>query len=382
MRHSRRDPRRPPPCFPPPTRLRESEPTAMQVSVSPGVGYHDDSDTDSTPMLHAREMFWYANREWLREQGYVLRARLQEEWSPTYGWQGAASDSEDAYIWPQDNIMDATRAVDGAFVLMKRIARARDAQELEIATWLAEHDRAHYCVPILRVLAREREPDWVILVMPLLREYDSPRLQTVGEAVEFFRQMFLGIGFLHENNIVHGDCSSKNILMDGGPLYAAPWHPIRQDFRRDWTGKASHSTRTRHPVRYHWIDFSSSRRLLSDEGDTSGDRAAAKFKADVYRLGKSIEEDFLVGTEYKRPKRGLDFMRPLVAAMTHPDPARRPTMDECMRHLEELVRGLGSCRLRSRLAERGDLPLVHAVPHWVRHVLFVLKRLPPIPVPS
>jgi hypothetical protein len=45
-------------------------------------------------------------------------------------------------------------------------------------------------VPIYDVLQVLDEDDRVLLVMPLLREYSSPRFDTFGEAVDFFKQIF------------------------------------------------------------------------------------------------------------------------------------------------------------------------------------------------
>jgi hypothetical protein len=45
-------------------------------------------------------------------------------------------------------------------------------------------------VPIYEVLKVPGEDDKVILVMPLLRDWDSPPFETVGEGVDFFQQLF------------------------------------------------------------------------------------------------------------------------------------------------------------------------------------------------
>ena len=79
-------------------------------------------------------------------------------------------------------------------VLLKRISRETHPSELEIATMfssepLRSHPKNH-CIPILEVLDVVGRNDRHILVMPLLHDYISPRFETVGEAVEFFRQIF------------------------------------------------------------------------------------------------------------------------------------------------------------------------------------------------
>ena len=52
------------------------------------------------------------------------------------------------------------------------------------------------------------------------------------------------------------DIHLLNIMMDASPLYTIPFHPIRQDMRRDYQGASKPSfTRTERPVSYYLIDF-------------------------------------------------------------------------------------------------------------------------------
>lgn len=73
---------------------------------------------------------------------------------------------------------------------MKRV-RA-DSHESVLSQLFSEptlrSDKRNRCVPILDVLSLPDCAD-VLLVMPFLRFWDDPRLQTIGEVVEFFRQM-------------------------------------------------------------------------------------------------------------------------------------------------------------------------------------------------
>lgn len=66
-------------------------------------------------------------------------------------------------------------------------------QELEIVKFLTSEplrsDTANHCIQIYDTLPVPDE-EVVIMVMPLLREYTSPAFQTVGEAMECFRQLF------------------------------------------------------------------------------------------------------------------------------------------------------------------------------------------------
>jgi hypothetical protein len=90
--------------------------------------------------------------------------------------------------------MDATRAVDGSFVMLKLILRPDHPFEAEIASFLGSgtlaEDPRNHCVPIYEVMAVPNDPNRVIIVMPFLRPFDEPPMQTVQEAVEFFGQIF------------------------------------------------------------------------------------------------------------------------------------------------------------------------------------------------
>lgn len=89
-------------------------------------------------------------------------------------------------------IIDATRTTDGETVILKRFSRAKDPYEKEITMFLASepvksHPRNHF-VPIYEVLDLPGE-EHSIFVMPVLRSFDEPRFETVGEALECFRQV-------------------------------------------------------------------------------------------------------------------------------------------------------------------------------------------------
>ncbi|KAJ6625346.1 hypothetical protein B0H10DRAFT_2003090, partial [Mycena sp. CBHHK59/15] len=62
------------------------------------------------------------------------------------------------------------------------------------------------------------------------------------------------------------------------------------------------------------------------------------------------------------------------ADVVQTDPSLRPDMDEV---------GLSSWKLRSRVSKAADIfGFYYSVPHWIRRLRFIVKRVPPIPVPS
>jgi hypothetical protein len=91
-------------------------------------------------------------------------------------------------------ILDATRISDGTFVSLKSLSKSVHPYEADISTYLTSgplaSDPANRCVPIIEVLNVPDVEDRIILVMPLLRRYDKPKFQTIGEAVDFFTQTF------------------------------------------------------------------------------------------------------------------------------------------------------------------------------------------------
>ncbi|KAJ7354602.1 hypothetical protein DFH08DRAFT_855389 [Mycena albidolilacea] len=86
-------------------------------------------------------------------------------------------------------LIDAVRVSDNANVILKLINKTHHPHEADIAnflTGLGPNPRNH-CVPIL---AKPDDNSIMIIVVPLLRRYGSPRFDTIGEAAESFRQIF------------------------------------------------------------------------------------------------------------------------------------------------------------------------------------------------
>lgn len=89
--------------------------------------------------------------------------------------------------------MDATRVSDNAMVLMKRVKKSVHPHEVDIGRYLCSEsvasDPRNHCCPFYDVFEDPHDEDVLIIVMPHLRRYNDPDFQTVGEAVEFFRQV-------------------------------------------------------------------------------------------------------------------------------------------------------------------------------------------------
>ncbi|KAI0786607.1 hypothetical protein C8Q75DRAFT_259269 [Abortiporus biennis] len=89
---------------------------------------------------------------------------------------------------------------------------------------------------------------------------DEPPFLSVGEAVEFFRQIIEGVQFMHHHHIAHRDVMKLNIMMDPNPMSLEPCHPQLYPFTLDAKRKVKFLPRTVKPTRYYLIDFGLSRR--------------------------------------------------------------------------------------------------------------------------
>jgi hypothetical protein len=91
-------------------------------------------------------------------------------------------------------IIDATRISDGAYVTLKIVRSSDNGKEVGIANFLSSPELAadphNHCVPIYETFKMPDDDDITVLVMPLLRDWRSPVLKTVGEAMDMFGQLF------------------------------------------------------------------------------------------------------------------------------------------------------------------------------------------------
>lgn len=357
------------------------------------------SMADYSGELLPYEFFWRDHQQWLEEKGYMLRPRYRPGWVPS--WQGT-----DAFYWRFEDgisinfaqLMDAKRVSDGATVAIKRVSRKLHPYELDISQLFSTDplaaDPRNHCVPIYEVLQSPEDSDIILLVMPLLRGYNNPPLQTIGEAVEYFRQVFEGISFMHEHHVAHRDCMNMNIMMDPKPLFPRMYHPQREKRNVDFKGQAKYYTRTACPTKYYFIDFGLSRRYNPANGPPreypirGGDRTVPEFRdleepcdpfpTDIYYIGNMIREDFL------QTFRGLDFMTSLVSDMVQDDPTQRPVISEVAKRFEVQSSTLGFFKLRSRLVRRDEFWVMYifrTIRHVFRTISYVLTRRPAIPSP-
>ncbi|KAK0234344.1 hypothetical protein EDD85DRAFT_774095 [Armillaria nabsnona] len=232
------------------------------------------------------ELFWIWHYQFLQDNGYQLRPKFHPDWKPNWKTEDDMLFSEDSLSYSNLSIMDATRIKDKKLVTVKKVSRTKFPYEVDLALFLISpplsDDPKNHCVPIYEVLQSPYESDVQIIVMPRLREIDSPDFDTVGEFSDAFRQIFDGLEFMHQNFVAHRDITILNVMLDPSRLYPKAWHPIEPFRSAKYTGFVSHITRTKCWPRYYIIHFGSSRQyepenLPFDMSVAVGHRSAPEF---------------------------------------------------------------------------------------------------------
>ena len=90
--------------------------------------------------------------------------------------------------------MDVTRISDGRVVILKKLNKHDHPYEAEIGRLFSTEplasDPRNHSVPIYDVLQSPLDESIIFLVMPYLIRHHEVRFETIGEAVECFRQLF------------------------------------------------------------------------------------------------------------------------------------------------------------------------------------------------
>ncbi|KAJ7902308.1 kinase-like domain-containing protein [Mycena leptocephala] len=386
-------------------------PTAESRANSPESDFYADQHLLKDGRLMSFEVFWRDHYSWLKETGYVLRPRYSPDWSaPWKDTNKSPMNFEDSVLPPSSLVIDATRVSDGSYVVLKRSDRIHPSvvsgrlRETQIFQKLSSDplasDPKNHCIRLIEILQVPDSDTKDLIVMPLLNRWDEFPFLTIGEAVEFFSQVFEGLQFLHNHNIWHGDCKANSIMMDASPVLRDVPHPwytgMTRDFRRYVRPIRS---RTQHPVKYYWIDFD-----LSDEHNPAAgpplvdpgyggirnvpefafeDQKCNPFAVDVWCLGFLIQAYFTEGSDIlgQKKKQGFEFMDELVTEMVQEDPAKRPSMDDVVRRFSQIKAGLSGWKLRSRFTDK-NVGIVQSTVHWARQLYLMARRIPSIPTPS
>ncbi|KAI0296104.1 kinase-like domain-containing protein [Multifurca ochricompacta] len=344
--------------------------------------------------LFGSELWWKNYYPEIEGHGYRLRPRYHPEWNPS--WRISGRDFfavEDGQPLLSRGVMDATCLRDDRQVILKRVLVGEEQHELKIARLFSSSELRgeprNHCVPLLDSFELQNVHNEKLMVMPSLRPFDNPPFQTFGEFVAFFSQICDGLGFMHEKNVAHRDCTANNIMFDPSGMYPKGFHPIKINRCKNFKRNAKRYTRTQRPPRYYLIDFGLSRQYSSrdalDEPLRGGDKSAPEhqhggpcnpFQTDIYYLGNLIREKFT------QKYHGFEFMEGLVAEMTHEDPAKRPTIESVIMIFSVIRSSLSTRKLRSLITSRRDPGLINAFrlsKHAIRTILHILLRKAPIP---
>ncbi|KAI0049760.1 hypothetical protein FA95DRAFT_1604077 [Auriscalpium vulgare] len=334
------------------------------------------------------EKWWTDRWQMLASRGYKLRPRYHPSWAPS--WVGTRVDPafcEDSIILHNAHVLDATWR-DKVAVSIKSIERNR--AEIDLAQSLATEallsNPMNHCVPILDAFQDSLDQENWFMVMPYLCPFDDPPFGAVGEVLDFVQQTLEGLVFLHNAGVAHRDCAAANIMMDGRPLYPGGHHPLRRSYSPDAVFPLSPLSRIDHPVRYYFIDFGISSRfppgatpfVTGRKGrdkelpELSDDVPYDAFKADIFILGNLYKKEFLL--KYH----GLDFLAPLINAMTQQVASSRPSAEVALAEFRRMSFSLTSAELRWRLRPRDESVPVRVVYDTVaaaRETFFQLKRI-------
>ncbi|KAF5336853.1 hypothetical protein D9611_003035 [Ephemerocybe angulata] len=358
------------------------------------------------------EKYWKEQYDWLLDAGYRLRSRYKADWEPSWaGTNWNPYDCEDAQKSWFNTVNFAIRVETGRFVTLKQVDRVKHPDEAPLMLYLMEEDLLkdpnNHVVPLINVLQHPEDPNTCFLVLPLLRDFDDPEFQTMGEAIDFISQFFTGVQFLHQHGVSHGDLSINNILMDAHGMFPDDFHPCYPIMKADWSGRAKPGkTRTEKPPKYYLIDYGQSERFYEDEtpvtehigtDDTVPEyedesQVTNPFFVDVYCAGNMIKYEFLDGDPQRIGRtgyHGFEFLRSLIDDMTRQNSTERPTMPEVVKRFDEAVKTLSTATLRSRcIKKRGataqydepwPLLVVASVHHWYKKITYIVRRLPAVP---
>ncbi|KAH9014233.1 hypothetical protein EDB85DRAFT_2097986 [Lactarius pseudohatsudake] len=336
----------------------------MPASTAKNILAYNGPNDRQAGTLVMTERWWADRYNEIAEQGYRLRPRYHPQWEPS--WFKTGKDFytvEDGQATILRAAMDATRIRDGRPVMLKKVLLSDGPHELRINKLFSlpenSRERDNHCAPLLDVIELStRFESQQLMVFPLLRPFNQPRIQTFGEQDQILQELF-GIRFMHQRNIAHRDCTANNIMLDSSKMYPKGFHPVKIDRNRNFKGTAKAYTRTQRPPRYYFIDFGLSRQYPSrdatDEPLRGEDKSAPEhrsglqcnpFHTDIYYIGNLIRQEYIMKCN------GFEFMENLIALMTRDNPAERPPIEEVLLEFSRIRASLSKRKLRSAITSK------------------------------
>jgi len=333
----------------------------------------------------------------------MLRKRYRPGWTPSWWATGKFPNLYEDGQSTRDlvPVLDAIRISDGKPVFLKQVEKSDHPFEIDIGLFLSSgslaSDPRNHCVPFLEVIPLPEDDNMVVVVMPFLRRFDSPAFDTVGEVIEFVRQMIECVQFMHEQYVAHRDFHVYNTMMDASPMFPKFHHPVNNMMNFEYTGPAKYYERTARPVKYFVIDFGIARRYKPSEippmeeiilgGNKSLPEHRLKidpcnpFAVDIYYLGSLLSttciEPYMSGQ--------FDFLSPLIKDMTQDDPSKRPVINDVVSRWDVILKSLSTQKLRSRVVYKNE-PFLYRL--WIslgaykRRIWYTISRKAALPKPA
>jgi hypothetical protein len=100
--------------------------------------------------------------------------------------------------------------------MMKNISPEEHPFEAEVGQYFSPElisQPANHCISILRVLHCPKPEDGIVLIMPLMRKYDDPELETFFGSDRPLPSSVRGMSFLQSSELAH-------IMITGLSLHA------------------------------------------------------------------------------------------------------------------------------------------------------------------
>ncbi|KZS89786.1 hypothetical protein SISNIDRAFT_398432, partial [Sistotremastrum niveocremeum HHB9708] len=300
------------------------------------------------------ELYWGRYQPWLKSIGYVLRARFQPDWKPSWLTSDYPKLESEDYLM-RALVLDAKRASDGFPVALKLVPTA--TQEIPIWRYLSSPemlaDTRNHCVPLLAVHPLPDTDESVLAVMPLLLNYQIPRFDTVGEVISCVYHLIQGLAFLHEHHVTHLDICPHNTMYDPGTkLFPQGFHPVRFSLYQPdpnsprLASSLPHASRTLGFVKFYYIDFGQSVSFEAREyiyGAVGHDLDVPEFATgesydpfalDIRAMGDMLH-DALWESYYGY--KGLEFIKPIVTEMQRDNPKERPSAMDVLSKVHSLL---------------------------------------------
>ena len=202
----------------------------------------------------------------------MLRPRYRNDWEPSWlgskqprrhcedGNRTVVGQFDCCHIDVEDRLRlqwydvttDATRLSDGRIVSIKKVKKSDHPIEEQIIRFLSDTpqsiDPRNHSVPVYDVLQSPIDQDIILLVMPYLVPVEQYRFATVGEVMEYFRQIFEVI-IRH----VRSTCrrmGTKSRLLGSAVHAQSPYRILARclNCNRDWLGMFTKTPRQQRPA--------------------------------------------------------------------------------------------------------------------------------------